>query len=127
MKTSLVATILALGIAAPALAAEDTIELRPYGEFDADASTKLNDDELRTGLFTSMDANEDGSLQEAEYSAGDGLFGGNLATADANADQAIDQDEYRQAYDKSELLGQLDTDADSEISEDEFNTWRQAQ
>ena len=84
---SLAGAVLALALAAsPAYAQE-------LGEWDADASGALNEEEFNagfgeSGVYDAWDADRDGALTEDEFNAG--VFGG----YDRNDDGMIDEPEF---------------------------------
>ena len=105
MSVAAVALMMTAGVA----------QAQEVGEWDADASGTIEQEEFNTGFgetgaFGEWDANDDEGIAEDEFGTGigehEGLGEEEYAEWDANQDQALDENEFNEgvysAYDEDE-------------------------
>lgn len=100
---------------------------RVYGDWDEDRNASLDDREFSNAwggseYYSRWDTNNDGFVDEAEWTAGrdtnmqgyDGAYG----DWDNDADNRLSEDEFREG-----IYGFYDRDGDRMINEEEYNSW----
>ena len=92
-----------------------------YSSWDLDSSGSLNSDEFNQGFWTSLDTNGDGVVSQDEWNNGLAQWGDDSTMAadlDADANSEISEEEFA-SYDNTAFTN-FDTDANGEISETEY-------
>lgn len=107
--------------------ADPSISDNDFTNWDSNQDGYLDEDEYSGGFFKNLDGNTDGKVDETEWN--DGLTNSNV-TGQSWADWDIDRDgflndgEYRDGYSKGSWSRAWDTDKDNRLSQDEYNTGR---
>lgn len=106
----------ALALAAGPAMAQDSM----MGDYDADTSASVSQDEFNTGFsesgtYANLDADQSGTLTEDEL----GESGGDMAFGDMDTDASgdLNEDEFNQS-----VFSSYDADASGDLNEEEFGT-----
>lgn len=98
-----------------------------YNRWNTTADAGLDEREFGTGMFGLWDRDRGGTLDEAEWTEGVGsMFGegesyGTFADWDLNRDNALDDNELGQGFNRTGLYGRWDRDRNNMIGENEYN------
>ena len=101
-----------------------------FGDFDADGSGDLNEDEFYGGVYEDWDANDDGYVDEKEFGTGVGTYYddydyaeyGDYNEWDAdNNDDELDEEEFDASVTDTGVYDEWDADGNDAIERSEFN------
>lgn len=103
-----------------------------FNDWDVNDDGLFDDDELGDGIFDMYDADDDGFLNNEEYStwntAWDGELEQDMDAWDVTDDNQLDDEEYYTGINDNGIFDEWDNDDDGLFSEDEvndglFSTW----
>ncbi len=92
--------------------------------YDSNQDGYLDEDEYSGGFFRNLDGNTDGKVDETEWNDGmtnNGVTGQSWADWDIDRDGFLNDGEYRDGYNKNNWSRAWDTDQDNRLSMDEYN------
>lgn len=98
-----------------------------FTNWDSNQDGYLDEDEYSGGFFKNLDGNTDGKVDETEWNNGltnSGVTGQSWADWDLDRDGFLNDGEYRDGYSKGSWSRAWDTDKDNRLSQDEYNQGR---
>lgn len=102
-------------------------EVGAFDNWDSDSSGALSENEFSEGLFGSLDTDNSGSLEEAEFNSFSdgadrwGFDSAEMSEWDTNADSAVSQDEFDTQIGDNNTYAGWDSDESGDVSETEFH------
>ena len=98
-----------------------------YGQWDYDADTQISEDEYGRGVFSELDTDQSGYLDENEFTSGTDYFEGDAGLFgdwDADADDQITEDDFTTRYGQYSAFQRYDLDQNGFLDQNEFMTFQ---